>query len=353
MYLTTISLQNFRNYTSKTFVFKKNRSLIIAPNATGKTNFLEAIQFLSTGEGFLGGLVSDRIKFGHDLARISGEVSSQGEKMDLEVMLTTGMVQGKKVRKKIYALNTVKKSRQKFIGNLLTVAFIPEDLRLITGSPSRRREFFNSTLIQIDGEYRRSLKIYEQTLRRRNRLLQQIREGEAPRTSLSFWNQSLLKHGRYIQLARRKFVNRLNQVKFDYDFELDLHLSVLSAQRLRQYADKEIIVGHTMVGPHKDDYMIRIQGKGQRVEGFFLNTHGSRGQQRMSVLWMKLGAFLIIKETTGEAPVLLLDDIFSELDKKNRQYVFEIIGDAQVIMTTAERELVDGILDKSVQVITF
>lgn len=378
MHLSGLSLQHFRSYTNKTVLFSKPLTIILAPNASGKTNILEAINLLSTGESFRAGKVDDFIKVGEELARVKLKAEENGikyevlgskedsESVEIELLLNHGVVSGKRVQKKILSVNGVKKQRRSVLGLLPTIAFIPEDLRLITGSPSRRREFLNTILMQIDQNYASSLTMYDQTLRRRNKLLLQIREGKAPRTVLSFWDMSLLKHGMYLQKQRVWLIDQLNKVEFPLQFQIEYDCSIISPERLKQYEVQEVIVGHTMVGPHKDDIIVKFQITNNKLHGgqtkaqqkklttdltgltdlteltdnnYPLSTHGSRGQQRMGVLWMKLGAFEVIRQKLGKTPLLLLDDIFSELDRENRLRVLELAKTTQTIMTSAEEDI--------------
>lgn len=330
-------------------------TVILAPNASGKTNILEAINILSTGESFRGGTVDDFIQVEKELSRIKikatnesleddilSSLTDQPESIEIELLLNHGLVSGKRVSKKIFSLNGVRKQKRAIVGLVPTIAFIPEDLRLITGSPSRRREFLDTILTQIDRQYLTALSTYEQTLRRRNKLLQQIREQVVPRTVLSYWNLSLLKHGMYVQTKRRELIGRLNGIEFPLHFQVDYHLSLLNEERLHQYAREEVASGHTLVGPHKDDIVVKFDLSSTTIQDSYpLFTHGSRGQQRMGVLWLKLGAFEVIRQALGKTPLLLLDDIFSELDIANRTRVLDLAKSTQTIMTTAEEEVLN------------
>lgn len=369
MQLSGLSLFHFRNYLNQTFLFKKPLTIIIAPNASGKTNILEAIHLLATGESFRSGTVDDFIQVDQELGRIkvkaetafqvssihyplstkdthlplgerksSDNVTGEGETFELELLLNHGIVSGKRVSKKIFSLNGVRKQKRGVVGKLPTVSFIPEDLRLITGSPSRRRGFLDTVITQIDQQYLTSLTTYEQTLRRRNKLLQQIRDGFAPRTALGYWDMSLIKHGEYIQKVRADTLAFFNSIDFPLKFRVEYEQSVMSRQRLDQYSVQEVASGHTLVGPHKDDISVHYP---LSTIHYPLFTHGSRGQQRMGVLWLKLGAFELLKKKHGYPPLLLLDDIFSELDAKNRHRVLEIAKTTQTIMTSAEEEIPD------------
>ncbi len=348
MYLQGLSLQNFRNYSSKTLLFSQPITIVVAPNASGKTNLLEALHLLSTGESFRAGTVDDFIQVDQEYGRIKGKISKDSEESEIELLLTRGVVAGKRSAKKIFSVNGVRRVKQKVVGHLSVVSFIPEDLRLITGSPARRRSFLNDLLSQLDPEYTHALTTYEQTLKRRNKLLQLIRDNKIPPTTLSYWNTSLLKHGMYLQEQRRQLFDRFTAIPFPMELSIQYDPSVISEARMAQYAEAELAVGHTLVGPHKDDYMVHfsVQRSHNNLHPTSYNlhplsTHGSRGQQRMGVLWLKIAAFTFLKEKNGTPPLLLLDDIFSELDIKNRQLVLDLIAQTQTILSSAEEEVLE------------
>jgi DNA replication and repair protein RecF len=198
-------------------------------------------------------------------------------------------------------------------------------------------------LVQVDREYRRNLISYERGLRQRNRLLDLINEGKAHRHQLLFWNQLLIKAGSYITDARAAFINFINSYNLlTTPYHLIYDKSVISQARLDQYALEEVGAKATLVGPHRDDIQFKIQdtrvpSKDEKLRD--LNKYGSRGEQRLAVLWLKLAEVSFIEEKTGERPILLLDDIFSELDEKHREFVLGIIGKQQTIITTAEEEV--------------
>jgi DNA replication and repair protein RecF len=229
-------------------------------------------------------------------------------------------------------------------------------MELVTGSPSVRRRYLDLVLSQREREYRRCLVSYEKGLRQRNRLLDKIRDGEAGRNQLFFWDKLLIKNGNYLTLKRQEFLDFVNlKQREGMFFHLQYDKSVISEERLLQYADEEVAAGSTLVGPHRDDFTIeQITGKPTSPltplltsgEGNLrdVSKFGSRGQQRMAVLWMKLGErdYLI---TDGELPILLLDDVFSELDHKHRDQVGMLVREqeekeGQVIMTTADEHLI-------------
>lgn len=358
--------------------FNSGVTLLVGANGSGKTSILEAIGLLATGQSFRAEKVEEMVKLGVELGRVEGKISTS-ETIDLEVMLTRGAVQGRKTSKKLLSVNGVRRRLGDFVGKFSTVVFRPEDMRLIEGSPSRRREFLDTPLSFISPEYTRSLHTYTQSLIRRNKLLQAIREGEAPRTSLTYWTESILKHGQILQNHRQQMLATFLHSPFPLGFRVNYLPSVISVDRLAQYADKEIAAGHTLVGPHKDDFQVDfllaqstsrhagldsgssnettnlpngtlipiLSGQGdefsvnsntpnQRFSTYHdVAAYGSRGQQRLAVLWLKLCELYYLENQLGQRPILLLDDILSELDTDSRELVLQVMKQGQSIITTA------------------
>ena len=173
------------------------------------------------------------------------------------------------------------------------------------GSPSGRRRYLDFVLTQTDREYRRSLSAYERAVRQRNRLLERIRDGLANRQQLYFWDQVLIRDGGYLQKKREELITTINVADKPFgEFRLLYDHSYISEARLTQYAEEEVAAAVTLVGPHRDDVQF-FDGKRS------LAAYGSRGEQRLLVLWLKLCELRYIKEITGERPLLLLDYIFS------------------------------------------
>ncbi|OGY17774.1 MAG: hypothetical protein A2900_00165 [Candidatus Chisholmbacteria bacterium RIFCSPLOWO2_01_FULL_50_28] len=350
MQLLSLTLENFRSYERKTFRFGTNTTLLVGNNAMGKTNVLEAISLLATGRSFRAQKTEEMILFTKELARVTGKVEQllpatdgdTGPSVELEVLLTRGELQGKRVAKRRYRIDEVPKRYSDYVGRLVVVVFRPEDLELILGSPSVRRAFLDVVLSQIDREYRRSLVSYEKALVRRNRLLDAIREEGTARTHLAFWDQLIIKHGQVLTQKRMAFVEAINRFDAEIDsFRVTYDSSVVSASRLLQYAEQEVAVGYTLVGPHKDDFQIVTSDKRQVTSrGRDLALYGSRGEQRLAVLWLKLAELSYVSQTIGERPVLLLDDILSELDHDHRALVLRILPHQQTIMTTTDLHLV-------------
>lgn len=333
MILTELSLQYFRSYTKRSFTFSPATTLIIGPNTAGKTNILEAIVMLSTGKSFRADIDREVIRWGAELARVKARTGD----VSLELLVTTGLVSGKKAPLKKYLVNGVARRQVDFIGNLRSVLFWPEHLELVTDSPSVRRRYLDSVLVQTDREYRRNLMSYERGLRQRNRLLDAINEGSASRGQLLFWNQLLIRSGAYITDARAAFIESINASRVSgMSFHIAYDKSVISGTRLAQYKDEEVAAKATLVGPHRDDMVFY---KRRQKELSDLSKYGSRGEQRLAILWLKLAELEFIEKVSGERPLLILDDIFSELDAGHRELILELLGKQQTIVSSAEEEV--------------
>lgn len=326
--IKNIKLTDFRNFGKKSLEFSKTITVIVGPNGTGKTNILESLFLLSTGKSFKAKLESETIKYNESITSITGITGSE----ELEIKITTGENGWPKKR---VLLNGVPKRVVDFAGNFKTVLFGPWDMDLVTESPSIRRKFLDTVLSQVDREYRRSILSYEKGLRQRNRLLWHIRESGASRSQLLFWNQLLIKNGDYISQKREEFIDFANSTPSlnDQKIEIKYDRSVISEGRLEQYKNEEIASATTLVGPHRDD-VIFFQNERE------LAAYGSRGQQRMGVLWLKLAEMAFVELQSGEKPTLLLDDIFSELDHEHRDLVMKVANNQQTIITTADEHFV-------------
>jgi DNA replication and repair protein RecF len=227
-------------------------------------------------------------------------------------------------------------------GKLTGVLFRPEDMRLIEGSPARRRQYLDQTLAVAHPEYGHALNVYEASLKRRNRLLDSIREGEAKVEQLAYWDQSVIKNGNILTDYRRDYLTYLSQLQTSFgEYEMSYNASTISPARLAQHSAAEIALGYTLVGPHKDDFIVRSQGRD-------LMKYGSRGEQRLAVLFLKLGNMQYIEKKLGVKPILLLDDIFSELDQEHREEVLKMTKGRQTIITTAEEDVVKMIKEAEV-----
>lgn len=317
MTLSFLSLQQFRSYQKRSFEFSPDITLIVAPNAAGKTNILEAIYLLATGKSFRADVDAEMIQWDGQFARVKGTAGDT----KLEVLLTPT---------KKYLVNGITRRQIDFVGNLRAVLFWPEHMELVTDSPSLRRRYLDSVLVQVDREYRRNLMSYERGLRQRNRLLDLVNEGKAARSQLLFWDQLLIKSGAYITDTRAQYIDFINSYTLPaVSYKLNYDKSVISEARLEQYKDQEVLAAATLVGPHRDDMKFFITDRS-------LSSYGSRGEQRLAILWLKLAEVSFIQEKTGDRPILLLDDIFSELDQEHKMLVMEVIDKQQTIITSAD-----------------
>lgn len=349
MVIKSLQLQNFRFYKDQTFKFSSGTTLVVGPNTSGKTNLLEAIYLLATGKSFRAQVEEEMISYEKELARVKAEVESKEGKDELEILLTRGQIGNKKTTKKQYLINGVKKRMLDFLGSLNCVLFGPEDLEIVIGSPSIRRDYLDSVLEQVDRDYRRASLSYKKSLRQRNRLLEQIRDKGKPKSSLFLWNKLILENGDVISQKRKELIDFVNEQP-DYfgDLVINYEKNLLSPQRLERYQEKEIAAGMTLIGPHRDDFILNLVNDSEERN---LHLFGSRGEQRTAVFSLKLGELEYVAEKIGQRPVLLLDDIFSELDHQRRQHLVKVIPKQQTIITTTDIHLVEPTYRRKVKMI--
>lgn len=354
MTLQTLNLTNFRNYSQAEFTFSPTTTLILGPNAAGKTNILEALYFLASGKSFRATYDREVVRGGELAAHVGGE--------GLEITIVAGE-NGENTSSKRFKVNGVKKRRADFSGNLRAVYFGPEQILLVTGSPSRRRKYLNSVLVQVDRAYARTLSEYEKVLRQRNRLLCLIREGEQSESQLDFWDERLEKLGKALSEKRREMLEYFN-TRLREGSRLMLLFRPRSWSNKKEFREREIAAGMTLWGPHRDDFKFQKNSERRSVgvsefqifrrSGFprhgltefsefsDLSSFGSRGEQRLAILHLKLAELEFIAERAGDRPILLLDDIFSELDEDNRSQVLELLGKQQTIITATDLDQIDG-----------
>ncbi len=337
MYLKNLKLTNFRSYEKFEIEFNPKSTVIIGRNTFGKTNLLESIYLLSTGKSFRAEKDIQMIRFGEDLARITGELKD----INLEVVLSNGLVSSKNGFLKKLLVNGISKRRVDFAANLSAVLFSPEDLDIIVDSPSLRRRFLDDVLEQVDRNYRLSLISFTKALRQRNALLERAREeGARNERQFEYWDNILIESGNKITEKRQNFIEFVNKEEREiFDFVMYYDKSVISKQRLLQYKEAELASGLTLVGPHRDDFSLSMFDDKKRTM-HDIKLFGSRGQQRLAILQLKLLELLYIEKNLGFRPVLLLDDIFSELDEEHINLVLEIITKQETIITTTHKEFI-------------
>lgn len=353
MILKRLALQNFRSYDQKTFSFDDKLTYIVGPNTSGKSNLIESIFLLSSGKSYRAEKDSQIIKFGERLARAKAVIANDDESQ-IEVLIakeddpTQPASDDIFLLKKKYFLNGVSRSRIKFAWQLPSLLFVPSDLDIIDGSPSLRRRFLDNVLELVDEEYRRNLLEYVKAIRQRNALLERTKEtGIRSEKQFAYWDELVIKAGSFITAQREAFIGYINTQEKDIaDVSVIYDSSVISEERLLKYRDAELGSCVTLVGPHRDDFSVSMKEK--RGKPFDVKSFGSRGQQRLAVLQLKLLQLSYIEEKTGNRPLLLLDDIFSELDEDHIKLVMDMVTRQQTIITTTHEEFIKDKKDVAV-----
>lgn len=344
MVLTGIVLQHFRSYSSAHFSFPKKITVIVGPNTAGKSNLIEAIYLLSSGKSFRAEKDTEMIFLHKEIGRVKGSAkqNESDDKIMLEVVITNGNVGGTKSQIKKYLVNTIPRRRADFASVLPAVLFSPRDLEIVISSPSIRREFLDSVLEQTDREYRVAKTEYDKGIRQRNALLDSARQnGIRNDKQFTYWDELVIRSGSIITAKREEFIEFINVHPKDiFDLSVFYERSVISKERLEHYAQKELLAGITLVGPHRDDFTVLMHKKKDRLD---IKQFGSRGQQRLAVVQLKLLQILYIEKKLGFRPILLLDDIFSELDDAHIKHILDLVLHQQTIITTTHREFVKGI----------
>lgn len=327
MRLISLNLKNFRNLENKNIDFEEGNTVLIGDNAQGKTNILESIYFLSSGKPIKTETDDEVIRFGEDTVSVEGIVK---DKFGAETKLTTIIHKTDHGLRKRLLVNDIPRRLLDYSGNLVVVFFRPEDIDLITGSPSIRRDYIDMTIGQIDRDYRKILTSYQKAVTQKNKLLKIIREEGAKIDELDFWNEQQLRYGKMLQEKRRIFFEKINSFerrfgKFSYRYIPNF----ISESRLEEIKLREIYAAVSLIGPHRDDFLFYEDEKD-------LAKFGSRGEQRTAVLDLKISELSFFEEVSGGRPVLLLDDIFSELDESHRKHVLDLAKLQQTVIASVE-----------------
>lgn len=330
MKLNKLNLVDFRSYSRK-FNFSPQLNLIVGPNTAGKTNLLEAIYLLASGESFRANRNEEMIRWGADLALIEGQLKDVFLKIALQV-------KDNQVVKQFWTDNVEKKKSQ-FIKHFSAVVFRPEDIRMVQGSPTRRRDFLDDVWSSWNWEYYQPLLTYNKAITRRNRVLKRIQEKKAKKEELYFWSKTLGKNGEIIRQKREEFLDFANtywqnQRKEFSHLEIDYQSSPVTVELLEENYDKDINMGITTIGPQRDDFSVLSSEFGEESKD--VSIWGSRGQQRLVTLALKLAQLAFIEEKQDRKPVLLLDDVFSELDQSNQELVVSLLPRYQTFLTLTE-----------------
>lgn len=343
MIIRNIKLKNFRNYENLDFVLNNRLNIIIGNNAQGKTNILESIYFLSLTKSFFA--VNDKVVIKKNClyARIDGIITSNNGCNNLSILVNSC---GKYLK---IGNKEIKKSSD-YLGYLKVILFSPDNIRLLKEGPSIRRRFLNIEISQLSKRYILILNQFNDLLKQRNEYLKNIRNSLVDKDYMLILNQKFAELAYQIYNFRNDFIVEINkrikdiyksiinidniEIKYITDIKLNDKETMINEiiDRLDRNYDKEILYGSTLIGPQRDDFCILLNGND-------ISSYGSQGQMRIAILSVKLSEIDIIFNKFGEYPVILLDDIFSELDVDKRNKLIKYLNcDKQVIITTTDIE---------------
>jgi DNA replication and repair protein RecF len=332
MIVRSLELKEYRNYEQLNLQFDDGINILYGENAQGKTNILEAIFLGGTTKSHRGSKDREIISFNKDEAhvRLNIEKNKVSHRIDMHL---------KKNKAKGVAIDTIPIKRQgELFGMLNLVFFSPEDLNIIKNGPGERRRFLDLEICQLDKIYMHHLTNYNKALVQRNHLLKQISVNRKLLDTLYIWDAKLVEHGSLIIETRKNFIKKINSLIFPIHKKLTggkEELIILYepnsnseefAEKLKKSQERDLILKMTNIGPHRDDMMFLFNDTDIR-------KFGSQGQQRTVALSLKLAELELVKEVIKENPVLLLDDVLSELDRNRQNYLLNSIGDIQTIIT--------------------
>ncbi len=346
MLLKQLVLTNFRNFALKTIDVNPSLTLIVGKNSLGKTNLLEAIYFFVNGVGFREIKEEELLSFGRSEALVEGTLLFDKEG-DFDCAVKISMVNNR-VSKRFFINKTEKKHTQYIDEQIKSILFSPEQINIIIGSPQLRRDYFNKTISIFDREYKKRLINYDAALRKRNKVLELRIPTDKLKEELKFWDEYLINQGSYLTKKRQAYVDFLNnnQSLDSKSFSIHYLKNEISKLRLEENFTEALRFKKTLIGPQKDDFQIYINSPDGKK-----NVHhfGSRSEQRLAVFWLKMNEIRYFEKYFLSKPIILLDDIFSELDQNNQKIIIPLISQYQTVATTTEESLIDLIkLKKSV-----
>ncbi len=332
MIIESIDLKNYRNYDILNVSFDKDINILYGDNAQGKTNILEALYVAATTKSHRTSKDKELISFENEESHIKTMINKNGISYRIDMHL-------KKNKSKGIAVNgiPIRKSKDLF-GIVNIVFFSPEDLQIIKNGPSERRRFMDMELCQLNKIYMSNIENYNKSLLQRNKLLKDIAFNPANRETLEIWDLNLVKYGIEVIKSREEFTYKLNLIIKEIHNNLtggkeNINISYEPSvtcdnfeQMLIKHRESDIRSGNTNYGPHKDDLCFEI-------EGIDVRKFGSQGQQRTVALSLKLAEIELVKNIINDNPILLLDDVLSELDSKRQNYLLNSIKGVQTIIT--------------------
>jgi DNA replication and repair protein RecF len=341
MIIKSIKLQNYRNYESLNLQFNKQTNIFHGDNGQGKTNLLEALYLTGTTKSHRGTKDKDIIQFDYDEGHIEIVVEKKGVNHVIDVHL-------KKYNSKGFAINKVPiKKASEYLGLVNFVFFSPEDLNIIKAGPLARRRFIDLELSQLDKIYLSNILNYNRVINQRNTLLREMHLNPKKKETLDIWDVHLIEYGKKIIATREEFIERINEIingihrkltggkeNLKIIYEKNVSKSDFEKTVLKN-REKDIRIKSTSIGPHRDDLSFIS-------EGIDLRHFGSQGQQRTAALSLKMSEIELVKKEINDTPILLLDDVLSELDEKRQHYLLSSIRDIQTMITcTGLNELIE------------
>jgi len=349
MQLNWLQLQDFRNYPSLSVDLTASPVLaLVGPNAQGKTNLLESIAFLALGKSFRSRKALETLGWDKPHGRIKAEVEHEGRSTELEIFF-----QRKPEAKKLKRQGQVVKPKD-FLGNLRVVLFTPDHLQMVTGSPRLRRQFMDRVLVQLDQSYVITLGTYQAVLKQRNALLKRIQLRKAESWELELWDARLVQEAQQLWEKREALMEFVSneisalyqsiahsndELKLRYEPDKDRY-----DERLLAHMDADLRSGSTSIGPHRDDFTLMLNGRE-------LADFGSRGECRSAVLALKIAQIHYVEHACGHKPLLLLDDVFSELDSDRQHQLGALLKNYQAVITTTSVDHVSGLSDASIYLV--
>ena len=338
MRVKSVKLKNFRNYTEADVEFLPSINLISGANGQGKTNLVEAIMLCALSKSPRTSRDEDMQKENQNFTQVEVRLERKFGEMTIGCSLD-----GEQGKKFYINSNEIKKISELF-GNLVAVYFSPNDLRIISDSPSERRDFMDTDISELSGSYYNLVQRYNKVLFQRNRILKTIHNKSEILDQIDVWNEQLATLAGLIVKTRKSFIEKLKTpaketMKYISKDSENLEISYVgakgeTAEEIKQEIlkslefnlDKDMELGYTSIGPHRDDIKFEIDGRDARI-------FASQGQQRSIVLALKIAELETFKNELGENPVLILDDVFSELDSTRQKKMYDKLSDCQVIMT--------------------
>lgn len=332
MKIESLKLKNFRNYELLSLGFDKSTNIFYGDNAQGKTNILEAVYLSGTTKSHRGTKDKDMIQFGANESHIETIVEKNGIKYQIDMHLKKNSPKGIAINK-----IPIRKASELF-GIINIVFFSPEDLNIIKNGPGERRRFIDLELSQLDKVYLNNLSNYNRIVNQRNHLLKEIDYNKGALETLDIWDMQLIQYGNKIIERRQKFIEEINKIisnihkkltgnREDIKIVYEPSNGALSfEQALLKNKEKDLRIKSTSVGPHRDDIAFL-------VSDIDIRKYGSQGQQRTAALSLKLSEIELVKQSIHDTPVLLLDDVLSELDKHRQNYLLDSIHDIQTLIT--------------------